>query len=114
MRRLVFGPDERYEKYPGLKVAAFDIKGYRSREDLVANIYTEVGFQVTAFPIRDDATKVALTFIDDERELPATREAQESLLRARFAGAGWETLAILEQMSSAESIYPDRIRRSTS
>jgi 2-polyprenyl-6-methoxyphenol hydroxylase-like FAD-dependent oxidoreductase len=109
VRRLVFGPDEEYEKYLGLKVAAFDIKGYRPREELVANLYTEVGFQVTAFPIRDDATMFALTFIDDELELPATREGQESLLRARFASAGWQTPIILEQMSSAESLYLDRV-----
>jgi 2-polyprenyl-6-methoxyphenol hydroxylase-like FAD-dependent oxidoreductase len=109
VRRLVFGPDEQYEKYLGIKVAAFDIKGYRPREDLVARLYTEVGFQVTAFPIRDDATMFALTFLDDGRELPATREGQESLLRARFASAGWETPVILEQMSSAESLYLDRV-----
>ncbi len=107
VRRLVFGPDEQFERYLGFKVAAFDIKGYRPREELTARLYTEVGFQVTAFPIRDDATMFALTFIDDERELPATREGQESLLRARFASAGWETPVILEQMSSAESLYLD-------
>jgi 2-polyprenyl-6-methoxyphenol hydroxylase-like FAD-dependent oxidoreductase len=107
VRRLVFGPDEQFEKYMGFKVAAFDIKGYRPREELTARLYTEVGFQVTAFPIRDDATMFALTFLDDARELPATREGQESLLRDRFAGAGWETPAVLEQMSSAESLYLD-------
>jgi 2-polyprenyl-6-methoxyphenol hydroxylase-like FAD-dependent oxidoreductase len=109
VRRLVFGPEEQFEKYLGIKVAAFDIKGYRPREDLVARLYTEVGFQVTAFPIRDDATMFALTFLDDERELPATRAGQESLLRARFASAGWETPVILEQMSSAASLYLDRV-----
>jgi 2-polyprenyl-6-methoxyphenol hydroxylase-like FAD-dependent oxidoreductase len=107
VRRLVFGADEQFERYLGFKVAAFDIKGYRPREELTARLYTEVGFQVTAFPIRDDATMFALTFIDDRPELPRTREGQESLLRARFAGAGWETPVILEQMSSAESLYLD-------
>jgi len=109
VRRLVFGPDEQFEKYLGLKVAAFELKGYRPREELVARLYTEVGFQVTAFPIRDDATMFAFTFRDDGGELPATREGQEALLRARFASAGWETPAILEQMSSAESLYLDRV-----
>jgi 2-polyprenyl-6-methoxyphenol hydroxylase-like FAD-dependent oxidoreductase len=108
-RRLVFGPDEQFEKYLGLKVAAFEIKGYRPREELVARLYTEVGFQVTAFPIREDATMFAFTFRDDGRELPATRQGQEALLRARFASAGWETPVILEQMSSAESLYLDRV-----
>ncbi len=109
VRRLVFGPEEQFEKYLGFKVAAFELKSYRPREDLVAKLYTEVGFQVTSLPIRDDGTMFAFTFVDDRRELPATREGQEALLRARFAGAGWETPAILEQMSSAESLYLDRV-----
>jgi 2-polyprenyl-6-methoxyphenol hydroxylase-like FAD-dependent oxidoreductase len=97
VRRLVFGPDEQFERYLGLKVAAFDLKGFRPREELVAKLYTEVGFQVTAFPIRDDATMFALTFIDHEREL------------SRFASAGWETPVVLQQMSTAESLYLDRV-----
>jgi 2-polyprenyl-6-methoxyphenol hydroxylase-like FAD-dependent oxidoreductase len=109
VRRLVFGPDEQFERYLGFKIAAFDLKGFRPREELVVELYTDVGFQVTAFPIRDDATMFALTFIDDDRELPATREGQESLLRARFASAGWQTPVVLEQMSSAESLYLDRV-----
>lgn len=109
VRRLVFGADEQFEKYLGLKVAAFDIAGYRPREDLVATLYTEVGFQVTCFPIHDDITMVALTFLDDSRELPDTRAAQEALLRARFANAGWQTQEILTRMSKAETLYLDRV-----
>lgn len=108
VRRLVFGPDEQFEKYLGFKVAAFEIKGYRPREELVAKLYTEVGYQVTSFPIRDDATMFAFTFVDEGQEIPATRDDQESLLRARFASAGWETPVVLEQMSRAESLYLDR------
>lgn len=52
---------------------------------------------------------VALTFLDDSRELPESRAAQEALLRARFANAGWQTQAILAQMSKAESLYLDRV-----
>lgn len=109
VRRLVFGADEQFEQYLGLKVAAFDIPGFRPREELVATLYTEVGFQVTCFPIHDDITMVALTFLDDSREIPESRAAQEALLRARFANAGWQTQAILAQMSKAESLYVDRV-----
>lgn len=109
VRRLVFGRDDPFEKYLGFKIAAFDLKGYRPREELVARLYTEVGFQVTTFPLRDDATMFALTFIDDGKDVPATRPEQEALLRARFANAGWETPAILEQMPRAGSLYMDRV-----
>lgn len=109
VRRLVFGPDAEFERYLGFKVAAFELPGYRPREDLVANLYTEVGRQVTTFPMRDDATMLALTFVDDDPELPATRPEQEALIRARFAGAGWQTPAVLAQMSDAPALYLDRV-----
>lgn len=109
VRRLAFGPDERFEKYLGFKVAAFDIMGYRPRTELVARMYTQVGFQVTAFPMAEDATMFALTFRDDDPQVPASREAQEALVRARFAGAGWETPSILGQMSASRALYVDRV-----
>lgn len=109
VRQLVFGAEEQFEKYLGFKVAAFDIQGYRPREELVAQLYTEVGFQVTSFPLHDGATMFALTFVDDDPEVPASREAQEALLRARFASAGWETPRILEQMPTAQALYIDRV-----
>jgi 2-polyprenyl-6-methoxyphenol hydroxylase-like FAD-dependent oxidoreductase len=109
VRRLVFGPEAQFERYLGLEVAAFDLPGFRPREELVATLYTEVGLQVTTFPIRDDVTMVALTFLDDGGEIPASREGQEALLRARFAHAGWETPRILEQLSAADPLYLDRV-----
>ncbi len=109
VRRLVFGPDDRFEKYLGFKIAAFSVPGYRPREELVAKLYTEVGYQVTAFPMHEDAMMFALTFLDDGTDVPEGRDAQEALLRARFAQAGWEVPSILEQMSRAESIYMDRV-----
>ena len=109
LRRLAFGPDDEFEKYLGFKIAAFDIQGYRPREELVAQLYTEVGFQVTTFPLRGDVTMFALTFVDDGREIPPSREQQEAVLRARFARAGWQTPVIIEQMSTAQTLYMDRV-----
>lgn len=109
VRRLVFGPRGDYERYLGFKIAAFDLDGFRPREELVAQLYTEVGYQVTAFPMRDDATMFAITFVDEHHEVPATREEQEALVRTRLAGAGWHAPEILERMSSAPAFYMDRV-----
>jgi len=109
VRRFVFGPDERFEKYLGFKIAAFDIKGYRPRDELVAKLYTEVGFQVTSFPMHEDATMFALTFRDEAPEIPSSRAAQEALLRTRFAAGAWETPQILAHMSGADALYMDRV-----
>lgn len=109
VRRLVFGPHGDFERYLGFKIAAFDLVGFRPREESVATLYTEVGHQITSFPMRDDATMIAITFIDEGPEVPATRAEQEALLRSRLAGAGWHAPAILEQMSAAQGLYMDRV-----
>jgi 2-polyprenyl-6-methoxyphenol hydroxylase-like FAD-dependent oxidoreductase len=50
VREIVFGPERRFEKYLGLKVAAFEAEGYRPRDELTYVMYTEVGRQIARFP----------------------------------------------------------------
>ena len=35
VRRLAFGPDERFESYLGIVVSAFEAEGYRPRDELI-------------------------------------------------------------------------------
>src|SRR5690349_23025749 len=56
VRRLAFGADEQYERYLGLVFAAFESTGYRPRDELVAMLYAQVGFQVVRVSLRDDVT----------------------------------------------------------
>ncbi|NUO47654.1 MAG: hypothetical protein HOV80_02230 [Polyangiaceae bacterium] len=86
MRRLVFGPEQQFEEYLGLKVAAFDIEGYRPRDELTAVIHTELGLQVVRVAMRDDVTMFLFTFLDDEPPLAASMPALGRSLRARRAG----------------------------
>jgi len=55
-RALVFGPEDRFERYLGIKVAAFEARGYRPRDELVYVMYSEVGQQAARFALRDDRT----------------------------------------------------------
>lgn len=64
VRELVFGPQSRFEKYLGYKVAAFEVKGYRPRDELVYVMYTEVGQQVGRFAIYGDRTMFLFIFGD--------------------------------------------------
>ena len=48
VRELVFGAESQFEKYLGCKVAAFEVEGYQSRDELVMVMYTEVHQQVGA------------------------------------------------------------------
>lgn len=109
VRRLVFGPEDRFEKYLGITVAAFELEGYRPRDELVAVMYTNVGYQVTRLSLRDDVTMFLFTFLDDGSVADHDAAAQQAALRARLAGAGWEIPAILERMGEARTFYCDRV-----
>ena len=64
VRELVFGPEDRFEKYLGYRVAAFEAADYRPRDELVYVMYTEVGQQVSRFAMRDDRTMFLITYAD--------------------------------------------------
>jgi 2-polyprenyl-6-methoxyphenol hydroxylase-like FAD-dependent oxidoreductase len=109
VRRLAFGPDEQFERYLGIVVAAFEVKGYRPRDELVAMMHAEVGFQVVRVPLRDDVTLFLLSVRHDGPAPVEDRAAAEALLRRALAGSGWETPAILDVMPQAESFYFDTV-----
>lgn len=106
VRRLAFGPDEQYEKYLGIVFAAFDAEGYPFRDELVAMMHAEVGFQAIRLSFRDDATLCLFTLLYDG-EFPTDRASQEALLRAKLADKGWELPTMLDVMSSAKNFYFD-------
>ena len=70
VRELVFGAESEFERYLGFKVAAFQVEGYRPRDELVYVLYTEVGQQVGRFTMRDDRTLFLFTFADDDATRP--------------------------------------------
>lgn len=109
VRELTFGPEERFERFLGISAAAFDVKGYRPRDDLVAVMHTGVGHQVTRLAMRDDMTMFLLTFVDDGGIADLGRDGQQAALRARFADAGWEVPAILQHLQAAKTFYCDRV-----
>jgi 2-polyprenyl-6-methoxyphenol hydroxylase-like FAD-dependent oxidoreductase len=110
IRDLVFGPEERVEKYLGYMVAAFETDGYRPRDELAYLMYTEVGQQVTRFSMRNDRTMFLFTFMDERGEVPANDlAAQKELLRSRFGKSGWECPEILDRLDETQELYFDRI-----
>jgi 2-polyprenyl-6-methoxyphenol hydroxylase-like FAD-dependent oxidoreductase len=62
VRQLVFGPDAGVEVSLGYHVAAFEIEGYRPRDELVYVGYGVPGRQVWRFSMRDDKTLFLLVF----------------------------------------------------
>ena len=108
VRKLAFGSDEQFEKYLGMVVAAFDAERYPHRDELVAMMYAEVGFQAIRLSFRDDATLLLFSLRHDG-DVPAERAAQESLLRQELGGAGWEVPEMLALMPHAKNFYFDSV-----
>lgn len=107
-RRLAFGPQEQFEKYLGYKVAAFEVEGYRPRDELIYMLFTEVHQQVGRFTMRGDRTLFLFTFADSDPDTGDLR-TQKALLHMRFGESGWECPHILEALDASDDLYFDRI-----
>jgi 2-polyprenyl-6-methoxyphenol hydroxylase-like FAD-dependent oxidoreductase len=111
VRRLVFGPDAGMEVCLGYHVAAFEVEGYRPRDELVLVGHGVPGRQVWRFSMREDKTLFLLVFRDEYLSAlsPANEQERKSVVIHAFADVGWECPQILSAMASAGSIYFDRV-----
>jgi 2-polyprenyl-6-methoxyphenol hydroxylase-like FAD-dependent oxidoreductase len=111
VRQLVFGPDAGVEVSLGYHVAAFEVEGYRPRDELIYVGYGVPGRQVWRFSMREDKTLFLLVFRD--QYLPAESLANEpdrkSVLTDVFANVGWECPQMVAAMASVSGIYFDRV-----
>jgi len=109
VRELVFGDESRFEKYLGYKVAVFEVKGYRPRDELINVMYTQVNQQVARFAMHGDRTMFVFIFKDEDPAGADDLPAQKALLRKRFADSGWECARILEALNTTDELYFDRV-----
>ena len=56
VRKLVFGSEERFRRFLGYRAAAFEVKGYKPRDEGVYVTYATPGKQVARFAMRDRCT----------------------------------------------------------
>lgn len=112
VRSLAFGPQEQFEVPLGYHVAAFEIEGYRPRDELVYVSFTRPGRQVARFSLRGDRTMFLFVFADEHmagHEPPQEAEGRKALLRRIFGGVGWECRKILDAMERLDDVYFDRV-----
>lgn len=110
VRGLVFGPQSQFEKYLGYKVAAFEVQGYRPRDELVYVMYSEVGQQVGRFAMRGDRSMFLFIFADSEFGGTPIGDIQaQTLLQKRFGNSGWECPQILDALDATNDLYFDRV-----
>ncbi len=109
VRELVFGAQNQFERYLGIKVAAFEAEGYRPRDELVYMMYPQVGQEVSRFSMRNDRTMFLFTFADQDPKVPSDLTGQKALLRERFVNGGWECQQILDALDTTPDLYFDRV-----
>jgi 2-polyprenyl-6-methoxyphenol hydroxylase-like FAD-dependent oxidoreductase len=111
VRRLTFGPEDRFEKQLGYIVAAFEVRGYRPRHENVYVIYGEPGQMLGRFALHDDRTLFLFVFTAGV-ERPASildPAAQKSMIRERFGNSKWECPRILGELDRVQELYFDRV-----
>jgi 2-polyprenyl-6-methoxyphenol hydroxylase-like FAD-dependent oxidoreductase len=109
VRRLAFGPDETYERYLGIVVSAFEVSGYQPRDELIAMMYADIGYQVVRLSLPGGSTLLLVSLLHDGAVPVDDPAAQQALLSTALAGAGWETPRILDAMRHADSFYFDAV-----
>lgn len=111
VRALAFGPDARFDVSLGYHVAAFEVEGYRPRDELVYVTHNVPGRQIARFSMRDDRTLFLFVFRDDylpAGDLSSEHERKLALMHV-FAGIGWECPRILEAMQTVTGMYFDGV-----
>jgi 2-polyprenyl-6-methoxyphenol hydroxylase-like FAD-dependent oxidoreductase len=111
VRQLVFGPQARFEVSLGYHVAAFEVDGYRPRDELVYVSHAVPGKQISRFSMRGDRTLFLFVFRDEylTAERPESDRGRKAVLADVFAGVGWECPRILAAMDDVTDIYFDRV-----
>ncbi|MGB6176727.1 MAG: FAD-binding domain [Methylocella sp.] len=111
VRELVFGTQSRFEKYLGYAVAAFEIKGYRPRDERVYVSHGVPGKQVSRFPMRDDRTLILFVFADGSDRNAAVHDmtGHKAILHKEFDDVGWECPRILAALDACDDVYFDRV-----
>jgi 2-polyprenyl-6-methoxyphenol hydroxylase-like FAD-dependent oxidoreductase len=111
VRKLVFGPQGRFEKQLGYVVAAFEARGYRPRDEDVYMMYGEPGRMLGRFTLHDDRTLFLLVFATDAAGLsaPLDLSAQKAILRERYGEGRWECPQMLRELDRTGNLYFDRV-----
>jgi 2-polyprenyl-6-methoxyphenol hydroxylase-like FAD-dependent oxidoreductase len=109
VRSIVFGPQGRFEKRLGYVVAAFEVSGYRPRDEDVYLMYGQPGRMLGRFTQRDERTLFLFVFAADDDFLPTTLDARKAMLREQYNDGKWECVHILDELDRTPELYFDRV-----
>lgn len=109
VRRLAFGPQDRFEKQLGYAVAALEVQGYHPRDEDAYLMYCLPKRMLGRFTQHDDRTLFLFVFATGDKPLPTTLAQQKAMLRELYAEAKWETPQILNELDRAQDLYFDSV-----
>lgn len=105
VRRLAFGADSEFITSLGYHVAAFEVEGYRPRDELVYVSHGLPGRQVSRFAMHGDRTLFLFVFRDEYM----CGGEPKSILCGAFAGSGWEWPQIERELARTSDLYFDTV-----
>ena len=109
VRSIAFGPQYQFEKQLGYVVAAFEVSGYRPRDEDVYFMYGKPGRMVGRFTLHDNRTLFLFVLANESKLLPATLELQKAMLRDRYGDGKWECPRIVDELDRTHELYFDRV-----
>lgn len=109
VRKLVFGPQQVFEKRLGYAVAAFEVEGYRPRDQDVYVMYALPGRMLGRFTLLQNRTLFLFVFATGNETLPETLASQKEFLRFQYCDGRWECPRILEALDRTQELYFDRV-----
>jgi 2-polyprenyl-6-methoxyphenol hydroxylase-like FAD-dependent oxidoreductase len=105
VRRLAFGAESEFIVSLDYHVAAFEVEGYRPRDELVYVSHALPGRQISRFAMRDDKTLFLFIFRNEH----IRAEEPKSILRDAFADSGWEWPQIEKELERTSDLYFDTV-----
>jgi 2-polyprenyl-6-methoxyphenol hydroxylase-like FAD-dependent oxidoreductase len=111
VRELIFGPEERFERYLGYYAASFSVDAYMCRDPHAYVSYAEPGRQVSRYSLRGNRTVFFFVFSRKSKLQVGTHDldAQKQLLHEEFGRDGWECPIILEALENCSDLYFDSV-----
>lgn len=111
VRRLTFGDEAQFERELGYRVLAFELSGYKARDELTYVSFARPGRQIARFSMRNDRTLILAVFHaglaagTDPQDL----QSRKALLAQIFDGSGWEWPEIRAALADVSEVYYDRV-----
>jgi 2-polyprenyl-6-methoxyphenol hydroxylase-like FAD-dependent oxidoreductase len=113
VRRLAFGPEQRYVRHLGYYLAGWDMPNHLGA-DTTARQYNVPGRMASIAADERDPTRAGAFVVFASPPLRADwhdLDRQKEIVRAAFADLGWHVPALLDELHHAPEMYFDSISR---